>query len=95
MKNKSVYKSTSDMAIKLGFTKAETELIGLKGTVIAQLDKERESRKMNNTEFSEFLNITKSRWSSLLSSSDKVTLDYLIILASKCGATFKLKKKAA
>ena len=95
MKNKSIYKSTFDLALKLGFSKAETELIGLKGTVIAQLDKERESRKMNNTEFSEFLNVPKSRWSSILSSPDKVTLDYLITLASKCGATFKLMKKVA
>ncbi len=93
--NKKIYKSTSDLAVKLGFSKAEVELITLKGSVIAQLDKEREHRKLNNTEFSNFLNIPKSRWSAILSSPDKVTLDYLITLATKCGAFFKLIKKAA
>lgn len=94
-KNKTVYKSTSDFAAKLGHSKAEIELINLKGAVIAQLDKDREHRKLNNTEFSNFLGIPKSRWSAIISSPDKVTLDYLITLASKCGAFFKLTKKAA
>lgn len=95
MKNKTVYKSTSELATKLGFSQAESNLINLKGSVIAHLDKERLTRKLNNTEFSAFLEIPKSRWSSILSNPDKVTLDYLIMLASKCGTHFKLMKKAA
>lgn len=94
-KSTEVFKSTNDLAKKLGFSKGETDLMMLKGSVIAQLDKERESRGFNNTEFSDFLNIPKSRWSSIVSSPDKVTLDYLITLASKCGTSFKLLKRAA
>ena len=41
MKNKVIYKSTSALAHKLGISKAESDLIDLKGSVIAQLDKER------------------------------------------------------
>lgn len=38
------FKSTEDLARSLGFTKAEAEIITMKGTVIGQLDKERERR---------------------------------------------------
>ena len=89
------FKSTEDLARYLGFSKAEAELISMKGAVIGQLDKERERRKMNNTEFADFLKIPKSRWSSILSKPEKVTLDYLLTLAAKCGALFKLTRKAA
>lgn len=89
------FKSTSELAKAMGFSDSEIELINLKGSVIAQLDKERELRDMNNSEFSNFLQIPKSRWSAIVSSPEKVTLDYLITLASKCGAHFKLTKKAA
>jgi len=89
------FKSTEEFARKLGFSKAETEIIVMKGTVIGQLDKEREKRGFNNTQFADFLGIPKSRWSSLLSSPEKVTLDYLLTLAAKCGTLFKLTKKAA
>lgn len=89
------FKSTEELARSLGFTKAEAEIIGMKGTVIGQLDKERERRGFNNTEFAEFLGIPKSRWSSIFRSPEKVTLDYLLTLAAKCGTLFKLTKKAA
>jgi predicted XRE-type DNA-binding protein len=89
------FKSTEELARSLGFTKAEAELIAMKGTVIAQLDKEREQRDLNNAEFAEFLEIPKSRWSSIFNKPEKVTLDYLLTLAAKCGALFKLTKKAA
>jgi len=89
------FKSTEDLARHLGFSKAEAELIAMKGAVIGQLDKERERRKMNNTEFADFLKIPKSRWSSILSKPEKVTLDYLLTLAARCGALFKLTRKAA
>ena len=89
------FKSTEELAHSLGFTKAEAELIAMKGTVIGQLDKEREQRGLNNTEFAQFLGVPKSRWSSIFSSPEKVTLDYLLTLAAKCGTSFKLTKKAA
>lgn len=89
------FKSTEDLARSLGFTKAESELIAMKGTVIGLLDMDRERRGFNNTQFAEFLGIPKSRWSSLLSSPEKATLDYLLTLAAKCGTSFKLTKKAA
>ncbi|MFZ4405346.1 MAG: hypothetical protein ACOYOK_14705 [Pseudobdellovibrionaceae bacterium] len=89
------FKSTEDLAKQLGFSKAETEIILIKGSLIAQLDKEREKRGLNNTEFAKFLGIPKSRWSSIFSSPEKVTLDYLLTLAARCGAWFKLKKIAA
>jgi plasmid maintenance system antidote protein VapI len=89
------FKSAEDLARSLGFTKAEAEIIAMKGTVIGQLDKERERRGFNNTEFAEFLKIPKSRWSSIFSSPEKVTLDYLLTLAAKCGTLFKLTKKVA
>lgn len=90
--NKTIYKSTSMFAAELGFSKAESNLMNLKGHVFAQLDKERLLRNLNNSEFSLFLKIPRSRWSSILSKPDKVTLDYLIRLASICGAHFKLTK---
>ena len=89
------FKSTEELARKLGFSKAETEIIAMKGTVIAQLDKERERRGLNNSEFADLLGIPKSRWSSILSRPEKATLDYLLTLAAKCGAMFKLTRKAA
>lgn len=89
------FKSTEDLARSLGFSKAEAEILSMKGTVIGQLDKERERRGFNNTEFADFLGVPKSRWSSLVSHPDKVTLDYLLTLAAKCGAMFKLTKRAA
>lgn len=89
------FKSTEELARSLGFTKAEAELITMKGTVIGLLDKERERRGLNNTEFAEFLGVPKSRWSSIFSSPNKVTLDYLLTLAAKCGTLFKLTRKAA
>lgn len=89
------FKSTEDLAKHLGFSKAEAEIIAMKGTIIGQLDKERERRHLNNAEFAEFLGIPKSRWSSIFSKPEKVTLDYLLTLAAKCGALFKLTKKAA
>ena len=89
------FKSTEHMAQNLGFTKAEAEIIAMKGTVIARLDKERERRSLNNTQFAEFLGVPKSRWSSIFSNPDKVTLDYLLTLAGKCGAMFKLTRRAA
>lgn len=89
------FKSTIELARKLGFSQIEAELIGMKGSVLAQLDKERELRGLNNKDFSDFLKIPKSRWSSIVANPDKVTLDYLITLAGKCGTTFKLTKKAA
>ena len=89
------FKSTEDLALSLGFTSAEAEIINMKGSVIGQLDKERERRGLNNTEFAEFLRIPKSRWSSIFSSPEKVTLDYLLTLAAKCGTLFKLTRKAA
>jgi predicted XRE-type DNA-binding protein len=89
------FKSTQDLARHLGFSKAEAELIAMKGTVVGQLDKEREKRRLNNTEFAEFLEIPKSRWSSILSRPEKVTLDYLLGLAAKCGTLFKLTKRVA
>jgi predicted XRE-type DNA-binding protein len=89
------FKSTEELARRLGFSKAETEIILMKGTVIGQLDKEREKRGLNNTQFADFLGIPKSRWSSVLSKPEKVTLDYLLTLAARCGTLFKLMKKAA
>ncbi len=89
------FKSTEDLARTLGFTKAEAELIAMKGTVIGQLDKERERRGLNNTEFAALLDIPKSRWSNIFSSPEKATLDYLLTLAAKCGTMFKLTKKVA
>lgn len=94
-KEMTTFKSTEDLARHLGFSKAESELIAMKGTVIGQLDKERERRHMNNSEFAAFLKIPKSRWSSILSKPEKVTLDYLLTLAAKCGTMFKLTRKAA
>lgn len=93
-KNTVSFKSTADLARHLGFSKAETEIIVMKGTVIGQLDKERERRKLNNTEFAKLLGIPKSRWSSILSRPEKVTLDYLLTLAANLGTLFKLTKKA-
>lgn len=89
------FKSTEDFARSLGFSKAAAEIIAMKGMVIGQLDKERERRGFNNTEFAEFLGIPKSRWSSIFSKPDKVTLDYLLTLAARCGTLFKLTKKVA
>jgi predicted XRE-type DNA-binding protein len=89
------FKSTEDLARKLGFTEAQAEIISMKGAVIGQLDKERERRDLNNTEFAKFLNIPKSRWSSIMSKPEKVTLDYLLILAAKCGTLFRLTRKVA
>src|SRR5258708_36165899 len=94
-KSMTSFKSTEDFARNLGFSKAEAEIIAMKGTVIGQLDKERERRGFNNTEFADFLGIPKSRWSSIFSKPDKVTLDYLLTLAAKCGTMFKLTKKVA
>lgn len=88
------FKSTGELARRLGFSKAEAEIIVMKGTVIGQLDKERERRKLNNSEFAKLLGIPKSRWSSILSKPDKVTLDYLLTLAANLGTLFKLTKKA-
>ncbi len=89
------FKSSEELARSLGFSKAEAELITMKGTVIAQLDKTREQRGLNNTEFAEFLGIPKSRWSSIFAHPDRVTLDYLLTLAAKCGTLFRLTKKIA
>ncbi len=89
------FKSIEDLAHNLGFSKAEAEIITMKGSVISLLDKEREQRGFNNTQFAEFLGIPKSRWSSIFSNPDKVTLDYLLTLAARCGTLFKLTKKAA
>ncbi len=89
------FKSTEALAHSLGFSSAEVEIIAMKGSVIGQLDKERERRGLNNSEFAEFLNIPKSRWSSIFSKPEKVTLDYLLTLAAKCGTLFKLTKKVA
>lgn len=89
------FKSTEDLARELGFTKAEAEIIAMKGTVIGLLDKERERRGLNKAQFAEFLGVPRSRWSSVYSSPNKVTLDYLLTLAAKCGALFKLTRKAA
>lgn len=89
------FKSTEDLAQKLGFTKAEAEIITMKGTVIGLLDKERERRGFNNAKFAEFLGVPRSRWSSIFSHPERVTLDYLLTLAAKCGTLFKLTKKAA
>lgn len=89
------FKSIEDLAQSLGFTRAESELIAMKGTVIGFLDKERERRGFNNTQFAEFLDIPKSRWSSILNGPNKVTLDYLLTLAAKCGTLYKLTRKAA
>jgi predicted XRE-type DNA-binding protein len=94
-KSMTSFKSTEDLARNLGFSKAEAEIIAMKGTVIGQLDKERERRGFNNTEFADFLGIPKSRWSSIFSKPNKVTLDYLLTLAAKCGTMFKLTKKVA
>ncbi len=94
-KSMTSFKSSEDLARNLGFSKAEAEILSMKGTVIGQLDKERERRGFNNTEFADFLGVPKSRWSSLVGHPDKVTLDYLLTLAAKCGAMFKLTKKAA
>lgn len=94
-KSMTSFKKAEDFARSLGFSKAEAEIIAMKGTVIGQLDKERERRGFNNTEFADFLGIPKSRWSSIFSKPDKVTLDYLLTLAAKCGALFKLTKKVA
>ncbi len=88
-------KSTAALARSLGFSQAETEIIVMKGTVIAHLDRERTRRGFNNTQFADFLEIPKSRWSSLLSSPEKATLDYLLLLAAKCGTLFRLTKIAA
>ena len=88
------FKSTSELARHLGFSKAEAEIVVMKGTVIGQLDKERERRKLNNSEFANLLGIPKSRWSSILSRPEKVTLDYLLTLAANLGTLFKLTKKA-
>jgi predicted XRE-type DNA-binding protein len=89
------FKSAEELAHSFGFTKAEAEIIAMKGAVIGLLDKERERRGFNNTKFAEFLGIPKSRWSSIFSSPEKVTLDYLLTLAAKCGALYKLTRKAA
>ena len=89
------FKSTQDLAKKLGFSSAEAELISMKGTVIGLLDREREKRGLNNSEFASLLAIPRSRWSSILSKPEKVTLDYLLGLAAKCGTHFKLTRKAA
>lgn len=89
------FKSTHDLARHLGFSEAEAEIIAMKGIVVGHLDKEREKRGLNNTEFADFLKIPKSRWSSILSKPEKVTLDYLLGLAVKCGALFKLTKRVA
>lgn len=94
-KNSVSFKSTEDLARKLGFSKAETEIIVMKGTIIGQLDKERARRGLNNTEFAAFLEIPRSRWSSILGRPEKVTLDYLLMLAAKCGTLFRLTKRAA
>ena len=94
-KNSVSFESTTDLAKKLGFTSAEAELITMKGSVIGLLDKERERRGLNHREFADSLEIPRSRWSSILSQPQKVTLDYLLMLAAKCGAHFKLTKKAA
>ena len=89
------FKSSSQFMKRMGFSDAETELLMMKGTVIGQLEKEREKRSKNNTEFAGLLGIPKSRWSSILRHPDRVTLDYLLMLAAKCGALFKLTKRAA
>lgn len=89
------YDSVRDFAINIGFTEIEAEILVMKGTILAFLDKERERRDFNNTEFATFLEIPKSRWSSILSHPEKVTIDYLLTLAAKCGAIFKLIKRAA
>lgn len=89
------FRSTEDLARSLGFSKAEAEILSMKGMIIGQLDKERERRGFNNTEFADFLEIPKSRWSGIFSKPNKVTLDYLLMLAAKCGTLFKLTKKAA
>ncbi len=89
------FKSVEELAQSLGFTRAEAEIIAMKGAVIGMLEKERERRGFNNTKFAEFLGVPKSRWSSIFGSPEKVTLDYLLILAAKCGMLYKLTKKAA
>jgi hypothetical protein len=94
-KSMTSFKSTEDLARNLGFSKAKAEIINMKGTVIGLLDRERERRGFNNTEFADFLDIPKSRWSSIFSQPEKVTLDYLLTLAAKCGTMFKLTKKVA
>lgn len=94
-KNSVSFKSMEDLAHHLGFSKAETEIIAMKGMIIGQLDKERERRGYNNTQFAEFLGIPKSRWSSIFSRPDKVTLDYLLTLAAKCDTWFRLTRKAS
>ncbi len=89
------FDSAEDFARHLGATEAEVELISMKGTLLALLDKERERRGMNNTEFAKFLGIPKSRWSGVYSGPSKVTLDYMLMLAAKCGVLFELTRKAA
>lgn len=89
------FKSAEELARSLSFTKVEAEIIAMKGTVIGLLDKERQRRGFNNTEFAAFLGVPKSRWSSIFSSPEKVTLDYLLTLAAKCGTLYKLTRKTA
>jgi len=78
MKGFDQFKSIEELAEALGFTDEEAEILSLKGSAIARLDKERRKRDMNNAQFSEFLEIPKSRWSSILNNPNKVSVDYLV-----------------
>ncbi|MNK07448.1 hypothetical protein D3C87_253620 [compost metagenome] len=94
------YKHSIEMTVEelvrsAGFSEPEIELILMKGDLLALLSKEQRKRKLNHTEFAKFLGIPKSRWSSIFSDPDKVTIDYLLLLAGKCGLFFKLTRKAA
>ncbi len=89
------FKNVDELANSLGFSEQETEFLVLKSTAINRLDKEKNKRGMNNVEFATFLEIPKSRWSSILNNPQKVTVDYLIGLLVKCDIQVKLSLKKA
>lgn len=76
-----------------GFPEPEVELIVIKGDLLAHLAKRSRQLNMNQTEFAKYLSIPKSRLSSIYKDPDKVTVDYLLMLAGKCGMSFKLVPK--
>ena len=78
-------KTTDEICHVLGIDSKQAKVIAIKGTAISKLDKIRQKKKMNNTEFSEFLDIPKSRWSGILNHPERVTVDYLLHLLVKCG----------
>lgn len=84
-------KNTEEICELFGIDENLAKIITLKTTAIAKLDKVRKKMDMNHTEFSNFLEIPKSRWSSIVSHPEKVTVDYLLNLLNKCGVNFKLK----